>query len=177
MMFTLFAKSLRVSVRLAATTAALGCMALMGLAGGARAADSRLTVYESDSNFEDTIFALESAVIGNGLTIDYHSHIGEMLSRTGADVGSDVQVFEDAQIFVFCSAVLSRKMMEADASNVGFCPWSVYAYATPAAEGGEPRLAFTGFRRMVGPDTPADSPMHEIDALLDSIVREAAGLE
>jgi len=39
--------------------------------------------------------------------IDYVSHTGEMLNRTGADVGSDVVLFDAADIFVFCSATLS----------------------------------------------------------------------
>lgn len=169
-------RSLERGARSLAAAVVLAAVGLVAAPAPAEAADARLTVYESDSNFEDTIFALESAVIGRGLTIDYHSHIGEMLSRTGADVGSDVQVFEDAQIFVFCSAVLSRKMMEFDPSNVGFCPWGVFAYATPGENGAE-RNANVGFRRLVGAETPAESPMHEIDALLDSIVREAAGLD
>lgn len=161
----------------AALSAAMVVGATLAQPGLARAADSRLTLYESDSGFEDTIFALESAVIGQGLTIDYHSHIGEMLARTGADVGSETVVFEDAQILVFCSAVLSRKMMEADPANVGFCPWGVFVFAPPPAADGALSPAQVGFRRLVGPETPADSPMHEIDALLDGIVREAAGLE
>ena len=63
-----------------------------------------------DGSFDDATFAVESAIVGQGLVIDYVSHVGEMLNRTGADVGSDKAIFTAADIFVFCSAVVSREM-------------------------------------------------------------------
>ena len=42
-----------------------------------------------------------------------------MLERTGKDVGSTRKLYADAQAFVFCSAALSRKMMDADAASPG----------------------------------------------------------
>ena len=47
------------------------------------------TTYTFDGAFDDATFAVESAIIGQGLVIDYVSHVGEMLNRTGADVGSE----------------------------------------------------------------------------------------
>ena len=141
-------------------------------AGAAFANDADPVVYRAESGFEDSVFALESAIIDRGLVIDYRSFIGEMLARTGADVGSDVQVFENAQIFLFCSAVLSRKMMEEDPANVSLCPWGVFVYALP----GESDASHVGFRRLVSGGA-TEGAKQEIEALLDEIAREAAGVE
>jgi hypothetical protein len=50
---------------------------------------------------------------------------GELLKRTGADVGSDVKVFHNADVFPSCSAMLSRKVTEADPMNIALCPRGV----------------------------------------------------
>jgi len=38
------------------------------------------TVYDFDGTFDDATFAVESAIIDQGLVIDYVSHTGEMLN-------------------------------------------------------------------------------------------------
>ena len=45
-----------------------------------------------------------------------------MLVRTAADVGTEREVFTRAESFQFCSALLSRRMMEADPVSFGFFP-------------------------------------------------------
>lgn len=120
--------------------------------------------YPYEGSFDDATFNVESAIIDRGLVIDYTSHVGEMLARTGQDVGSDTKIFEAANVYLFCSAVLSRKMMEADPLNIGFCPYGVFV-----AEGSEG--VRIGFRAM-----PAGA-MQEVQALLDEIAREAAEIE
>lgn len=122
------------------------------------------TVYPFDGSFEDAAFSVESAIVGKGLVIDYVSHVGEMLNRTGADVGSDVTLFNEADIFVFCSAVVSRKVMEADPMNIAHCPYGIFV----ADQAGE---VIVGYRNY------PTGPMQEVQALLDGIVREAVGAE
>ncbi|MEM1421099.1 MAG: DUF302 domain-containing protein [Pseudomonadota bacterium] len=151
----------------------LAAALVVGLADAAARADDGKVVYKSESSFEDTAFALESAIVDRGLVIDYQSFIGNMLARTGADVGSDKAIFGDAQIFVFCSAVLSRKMMEADPANVALCPWGVFVYDLP----GEPEASYVGYRTLVDAQTPQEDARREIQALLDDIVREAGDVE
>ena len=119
------------------------------------------TVYAFDGSFEDATFNLETAIVGRGLVIDYVSHTGEMLARTGADVGSDVKIFDAADIFLFCSAVISRKMMEADPANIAHCPYAIFVTDR------EGRVEI-GYRNM------PDGVMQEVQALLDGIAREAA---
>lgn len=120
------------------------------------------TTYPFDGSLEDATFSVESAIVGKGLVIDYVSHVGEMLNRTGADVGSDVKIFDGADIFVFCSAVLSRKMMEADPMNIAHCPYGIFV----ADQGGD---VVVGYRNY------PEGPMQEVQALLDEIVLEAVG--
>lgn len=129
------------------------------MALSAHAADTSVS-YSFDGSFEDATFAVESAIIGRGLVIDYVSHTGEMLNRTGADVGSEVQLFEAADIFVFCSATLSRKVMEADPANIAHCPYGIYVADRQG-------VVTVGYR------TYPDGPMQEVQALLDGIVQEA----
>lgn len=124
-------------------------------------ADGVVTV-PFDGSFDDATFAVETAIVGQGLVIDYVSHVGDMLNRTGADVGSDKQIFSTADIFIFCSAKISREVMEADPMNIGYCPYSIFVAED---EGGV----------KVGYRTYPDGPMQKVQALLEGIVKEAAG--
>jgi len=85
-----------------------------------------VTTHTFNGSFEDAAFAVENAIIGRGLVVDYVSHVGEMLARTGADVGSDIKLFEAADVFLFCSAVVSRSVMEADPMNIAYCPYGIF---------------------------------------------------
>lgn len=129
--------------------------------GGVQAEDIS-TTYPFDGSFSDATFSVESAIIGKGLVIDYVSHTGEMLNRTAADVGSEVEIFAEADVFLFCSAVLSRKVMEADPMNIAHCPYGIFV----ADRAGE---VIVGYRNY------PSGPMQEVQALLDEIVREAVG--
>jgi uncharacterized protein (DUF302 family) len=89
------------------------------------AADQAVT-YPYDGSFDDAVFALENAIVGRGLVIDYVSHTGEMLARTAADVGSETKLFDAADVFLFCSAQVSREVMEADPMNIVHCPYNIF---------------------------------------------------
>ncbi|MEP5292222.1 MAG: DUF302 domain-containing protein [Hyphomicrobiales bacterium] len=125
-------------------------------------ADDGTTTYPFDGSFEDATFGVESAIIGKGLVIDYVSHVGEMLNRTGDDVGSDIKLFEAADVFLFCSAVLSRKVMEADPLNIAHCPYGIFV----ADREGQIMVGYRNF---------PEGPMQEVQSLLDEIVRDAVG--
>ena len=86
-----------------------------------------IRTYPVEGDVADAAFLLESAIVGEGLVIDFTSHVGEMLARTGADMGAGGSPVGEAQAFVFCSATVSREVMEADPLNVAFCPYSVFA--------------------------------------------------
>jgi uncharacterized protein (DUF302 family) len=143
--------------------------------GLARAAEPPLVVtYSKVSKFEDVRDDLKAAIEGKGLVIDYQSYLNRMLERTGKDVGSAQKVYVDAQAFVFCSANLSRKTMEADPANVAMCPYSVVVYATAK----EPGKVHVAYRRPWRPDgsTASKAALKDVEKLLDDIARQALGL-
>lgn len=137
--------------------------AATALSGAALAQDGHARVYDVDASFEDAAFAVESAIVNRGLVIDLVSHVGAMLERTRADVGGE-PLFANADVFLFCSAVLSRRMMEADPMNIAFCPYGVFVTESPDG------AVQVGYRHL------PDGPMQEVETLLDAIAREAAGL-
>ncbi|MDO5658505.1 MAG: DUF302 domain-containing protein [Paracoccus sp. (in: a-proteobacteria)] len=119
--------------------------------------------YETQDSYDDAVFSVREAIIGKGLVIDDEAHIGDMLARTRADVGSEVELFTGAKAFGFCSATVSRQVIEADITNVQFCPYHIYVYEAAAAPG----TVHVGF-----PDYPGET-MAPVRELLDEIVREA----
>lgn len=120
------------------------------------------TTYPFDGSFEDATFAVESAIVDRGLVIDFRSHVGDMLNRTGVDVGSEVKIYDQADVFLFCSAVLSRKVMEADPLNIAHCPYGIFVTDR------EGQVAI-GYRHL------PEGPMQEVQSMLDAIAREASG--
>lgn len=135
-------------------------------------ADDGTKSYTVDGEFDAVAFDLESTIVNKGLVIDSKGDVGGMLKRTGADVGSAKEIYKGARYYSFCSAVLSRKMMEADPAAVGFCPYNVFVYETIA----EPGKVTVGYRRLDDQiDGPAEDVLEEIDAWLDGIVKEAVG--
>ena len=143
------------------TKSGLAAVLALGLSTNPAAAEEA-TTYPFDGSFEDATFAVEAAIVGKGLVIDYRSHVGEMLNRTAADVGSEVKLFDNADVFLFCSAVVSRKVMEADPMNIAHCPYGVFV---TDREG----QVSVGYRQM------PEGPMQEVQTLLDDIAREATG--
>lgn len=131
------------------------------------AAAGEAVTYTVDQSFDDVEFGLESAIVDRGLVIDAVSHVGEMLERTREDVGSDVVLFTHANVYNFCSANLSRKVMEADPMNIMHCPYGIFVAEMPDQPG----------KVMIGYRTMPEGPMKEVEALLDEITKSAIGME
>ena len=125
------------------------------------AADEAFT-YSFEGAFEDATFAVENAIIDQGLVIDYVSHVGDMLNRTGADVGSTKSLFKNADIFLFCSAQVSRQVMEADPLNITFCPYSIFVMENDSGV-------------IVGHKDYPEGAMQAVEDLMQQIVAEALG--
>jgi uncharacterized protein (DUF302 family) len=134
-----------------------------------------VVTYSKTAKFEDVRDELKLAIEGKGLVIDFHSFVNRMLERTGKDVGSTRRLYADAQAFVFCSAALSRRTMEADPANVAMCPYSIVVYSTAQ----EPGRVHVSYRRPWRPDGTAASraALKDVEALLDGIAREALGIK
>lgn len=120
---------------------------------------------EVDAEFEDVALDVEDAITNRGLVIDSVSYVGQMLSRTGADLGAETELYTDARIYSFCSATLSREAMEADLLNLQYCPYNVYVFQ--GAEEDAPVVV--GYREA---DVPS---MQNVNGMLQQIVAEATG--
>jgi len=125
------------------------------------AAAQDATLYEFDGTFDDATFAVEEAIVGRGLVLDFVSHVGDMLNRTREDVGGE-QLFNGADIFLFCSAVISRQVIEANPMNVAHCPYGILV----VERNGKVRV---GYRNM------PEGEMQAVEELLDQIAQEATG--
>lgn len=139
------------------------------IAAPAVAAD-HLVLLKTKAKFEDVKEDVVNAVTKRGLVIDYTAYIGAMLDRTAKDIGAARQIYAKAEAVQFCSAVLSRKTVEADPSNIVFCPY-VVVYSLAA----DPGTVYVGYRRLQPVGSPAArASLKAVDDLLSTIVREAA---
>lgn len=132
----------------------------------AAAAQDDVTMWKSSAPFSEVIANLEDEIINHGYVIDYHGLIGDMLSRTAEDVGSDKALYREAEFFQFCSAVVSRRVMEANIANIAYCPYVIFAYEAEA----DPGTVNVGFRRL-----PPGDGRDEVNRLLEEISSSAAG--
>ncbi len=114
-------------------------------------------------SFAETRDAVVMAIENRGLVINYVSHIADMLARTGADLGAKKQVFEQAEIIEFCSAKLSRQMMENDPHNIVFCPFAISVYTLPGQPG-----TWLAYRQPLG------SAKAIVEPLLQAIIAEGS---
>lgn len=118
--------------------------------------------YTTTLEFDDVTFGVENAITDLGLVIDNISHVGAMLERTREATDSDVVLFEAAEVYSFCSATLSRQVMEADPMNIAFCPYNIFVAQLPGSD-----QVTVGFRQF------PKGAMQDIQTLLDGIVQEA----
>ncbi len=151
--------------------AVLASAALAGLSATAALASDPLKTVTVKGSFDDVRTDLQDAIVKQGLKVDYNGRIGEMLKRTGADVGSTKDVYANAEYFTFCSSKLSRAMMEADAVNVGMCPYMMFAYEAA----GKPGEVTIGYRSLAARgDDASQKALATINTLLDTILKDAS---
>ncbi len=126
--------------------------------------------FTSKSSFDDVKFELNNAIVARGLAVESTSRLGDMLARTAADVGSAKQIYKSAELLSFCSARYSRRMMEADPVNIGFCPFVIFIYETVDVPG----QVVVGYRAPAQRGNDASkAALMEIDQLLEGIITEA----
>jgi uncharacterized protein (DUF302 family) len=113
---------------------------------------------------------VQEALTGRGLVVNNVAHIGDMLERTGKDLGGAKQVYVKAESIEFCSATVSRKMMEADPHNIVFCPYIIAIYVLPDT----PDKTYVSFRKpdQVG-SKQSKSALKDVENLLREIIKEA----
>lgn len=126
--------------------------------------------YVTEGKFEEIKENIQLAITEQGLVIDNVARVGMMLERTAKDLGYKGNVYKHGDVFEFCSAKLSREMMDADPTNLVFCPYTIYVYALAD----QPNKVYVGYRRppIVGSDASKQA-LRNIDKLLAGIVSEA----
>jgi uncharacterized protein (DUF302 family) len=151
-------------------TALVASLLYAGLTHSALAAGDYMAVFAKTGSFDDVRDEVEMAITDRGMIVNNVSHVGEMLERTGKDLGEAKQIFIKAEVLEFCSAVVSRKMMEPDPDNIVFCPYSISVYVVPDKPD-EVRVAYRK-PRIVG--SPASQKaLKAVDELLSGIVQDA----
>ena len=110
---------------------------------------------------QDLVVAIEQ----RGLVINTTAHIGEMLERTGRDLGKTKKIYDQAEVIEFCSATASRTMMEADPRNIIYCPYTIAIYTLPA----KPGVVYLAYR-----SHPETAPLKPVVDLLKGIVADVS---
>jgi len=123
--------------------------------------------YPSALSYDETLDNLRDAIANRGLNISNELHAGEMLNRTGPDLGYNDQVFAQAGTLEFCSAVLSHQLIRHDPSNMVLCPFTISVYQLNQT--GE---VWVAYRRIEGGDESAGT-LARIRDLIEGIIRES----
>ena len=145
-------------------------MLFAGLVHGAFAAGDYMSVSTKKGSFEDVRDAVEMAITDRGLVVNNVSHVGDMLERTGKELGATKQIYLKAEVLEFCSAVISRNMMEPDPDNIVFCPYVISIYVVPE----KPKEVRVAYRKPQVAGTPeSQKALKEVEELLSGIVKEA----
>lgn len=140
----------------------------------AKAADPKKTnlraTWTVKAKFADVREQIMAAIQNKGLKINNISYIGKMLIRTGKDLGFKKQVYTEAQAFEFCSATVSRAMMEADPHNIIFCPYIIVVYELAD----KPGTVYISYRRPIMHGSEASKKsLIAVEALLDAMIKDA----
>ncbi len=138
--------------------------------GNAQAQTDGPRLFRSKSSYDDVRFELNNAIIARGLNITALGNIGDMLDRTGPDIGATKKIYKAAEYLSFCSAKLSRQMMEADPANLAFCPFVIVIYEAID----KPGETVVAYRPLIFSGNDASkAAIAEADKLLEGIARDA----
>lgn len=149
--------------------ATLVAAAMLFSISGAAEADENVR-RQVKGKFEDVKASLVAAIEGKGLVINTVAHVGDMLARTGQDLGATKRIYEKAEVLEFCSATVSRATMEADPHAIVHCPYTIAVYVIA----GQPGTVYVAYRKPRGEKPgPAADALALVGKLLDEIVGEA----
>ena len=146
-------------------------VALMFLCLTHAAAADPVVEARAKGSFDEVKQLLVIAIEGQGLVVDHVSNVGEMLARTGRDLGATTRIYERAEVLQFCSANYSRQLMSTDPRLLAFCPFGVSIYTLP----GETDTVHVVYRRMQaeGVSPAVAEALKKVDAVLSEILRDA----
>lgn len=146
---------------------AIWVLASMPLVG--QAADNYAAIFKAHGTYQEVRDQAQSAIEGKGLKINTTHKISDMLDRTGKDIGASKRVYENAEQFDFCSAEISRKMMEADPHAIAMCPYLISVYKLP-----QDKHVYISYRRpAVSKNQRLKKVLVEVDKMMADIIKEA----
>ena len=147
----------------------LAFCAMLCLPLSALAADGYNVLFKAQGEFQDVRDQVEAAIEGKGLKINHTNKIAEMLERTGKDLGAAKQVYVSGEQFEFCSARISRQMMEADPHAMVLCPYIISVYTIP-----NDKNVYIAYRKPAASKNPAlKKALADVDKLLTEIIKDA----
>lgn len=146
-------------------------IALMLFAMAAGAASAGVQMRTVKGTFADVRDRVVMALENRGLVLNYTAKVGDMLERTGRDLGRDRRIYGSAEVLEFCSARLSRDTMEADPHNIAYCPYAIAVYTLPKSPG----VVYLSYRLPDAQGSEASRrSLQAVGKLLADVVAEAA---
>ena len=147
----------------------LAFVALFSLPMMGWAAENYAVVFKVHGTYQDVRDQVQSAIEGKGLKINTTHKIADMLDRTGKDLGKTNRVYENAEQFDFCSADVSRRMMEADPHAIAMCPYLISVYKIP-----NDKHVYISYRKPALTKKPAlKKALADVDKMMKEIIKEA----
>lgn len=129
-----------------------------------------MKAYQVQGSYDEIFEFIKVAVADRGIKINNISHIGKMLDRTAEAVGASKAVYTQAKAVEFCSATVSRNMMEEDPHHIVFCPYIIYVYELKQ----QPGTVYVGYRKpdvsFAGKESKA---LAGVEKLLEDIIADA----
>ncbi len=145
-----------------------GCVAAQTTRRQEAAVQQPVVIKSVLADYDQVWNDLTMALNNRGLVISSVSHVGEMLARTGKALGQTRPIFVRAKVMEFCSAVISRKMMEDNPHYIAFCPYAIMVYSLPA----EPGRIYLSYRRLYWGNVENRQSLKRVEALLSSLINE-----
>lgn len=133
------------------------------------AADNYAVLFKAHGSYQEVRDQVQSAIEGKGLKTNTTHKIADMLDRTGKDLGKTKRVYENAEQFDFCSADVSRRMMEADPHAIAMCPYLISVYKLP-----KDKHVYIAYRKPAVTKNPAlKKALADVEKMMNEIIKDA----
>ena len=86
-------------------------------------------VYSTQGEYNNVRDDLVDAIESYGMVVSYTAHAAAMLERTAGAVGAIKQVYEFADILLFCKANTTYDLTLANPHNIVLCPYGIAVYS------------------------------------------------
>jgi len=114
-------------------------------------------VYEVEGAFEDVRDELIDAIESEGMVISYVSHAKSMLSRTAITVGGAGDIYQHAEVLLFCKADFAHRLIAENPHNLILCPYAIAVYTLR----GENERVYLSIRKPE-PGVPGFDQVHQM---------------